>query len=127
MQLTSTPGNPNNPTYSAAAWIAPQRDPANPSSWVDGSAPATSVPWCPGEPNYHNSDEGCASLMTGCGAPGAAVNDYNCAWPLRVICQVEDSLTCEWRRDQHLGFYCLALAAAGLVFALLRAAPSGAF
>jgi hypothetical protein len=96
-QLTSTPGNSGNPTYSAAAWIAPKRDAADPTAWVDASGPVTSAPWCPGEPNDHSGSEDCTSLLTNCGAPGAAVNDYSCDWLLRVVCQVPSSSACgEW-------------------------------
>jgi hypothetical protein len=79
-QLTPAPGNPGTGIYAAAAWIGLTR---GSPSWTDGSAP-----WCPGEPNNKFSTEGCANLMMGCGASGAAVNDYTCELPLRVLCAI---------------------------------------
>jgi hypothetical protein len=56
----------------------------------DGSLPQDNLPWCPGEPNSKFGSEGCAALMVGCGAAGAAFNDCDCGSPLRVLCSVDD-------------------------------------
>ena len=86
-----TPDNPSN-AWSAAAWIGAKR--SDSAVWVDTKgAPLNYVPWCPGEPNFSNGIEGCASMLTLCtpGASTALVNDYDCSRPLRVLCAYEAS------------------------------------
>jgi hypothetical protein len=87
----TTPDNPSN-SWSAAAWIGISRSSSDSSLWVDSKgATLNYIPWCPGEPNYKESTETCASMLTFC-APGgstAMANDYDCSRPLRVICAVE--------------------------------------
>jgi hypothetical protein len=81
-QLTPTPGNPHG-EWSAAVWLGPTLPP--------GSTRATwtlPLPWCPDEPNDKDAAEDCATMLTACtpGRATAAVNDYPCNLPLRVMC-----------------------------------------
>jgi hypothetical protein len=65
--------------YSAAVWL----------SVTQGAPGWDALPWCSGEPNNRNGNEGCASLLTVCAPAGsAAVNDMPCAEPVRVMCAV---------------------------------------
>jgi hypothetical protein len=91
LQLSSVPDTSH--PWTAAAWMGITRSPAAPDAWVDyfTSGPvAITLPWCPGEPNDLSGDEKCAALLTACtgssGGAAAALNDYSCAKPLRVIC-----------------------------------------
>ena len=93
MQLTDTPGNSDS-GWSAAAWTGITR--SGPNGWVDAAGIVGTIPWCPGEPNNHYGSEGCTVLLTYCtpGGASAAVNDYSCDLPLRVMCAVESSPAC---------------------------------
>jgi hypothetical protein len=65
--------------YSAAVWLR----------ITQGAAGWDALPWCAGEPNNFNGNEGCASLLTICASPGAAAaNDMPCVDALRVMCAV---------------------------------------
>ena len=90
-QLTAAPGNPSTDYWNAAAWIGATRDANAASGWADANGATASLPWCPGEPNNKGSVESCTDLMTGCGASGAAVNDFACDRHLRVLCAFPSS------------------------------------
>ena len=93
-QLAAIPGDPIL-AWSAAAWLAVTQSTSDPSAWVDNGAPATSLPWCPGEPNNRGGSERCTSLLTACSPSGAAlVNDVDCSQKLRVVCAVPSSAGC---------------------------------
>jgi hypothetical protein len=77
-QLPAVPGSASK-LYSAAVWL----------SITQGAASWDALPWCAGEPNNFNGNEGCASLLTVCASPGtAAANDMPSGDALRVMCAV---------------------------------------
>jgi hypothetical protein len=95
------PGSPSL-DYSAAVWL----------SVTQGAAGWSALPWCAGEPNNKGGNEGCASLLTACAAPGsAAANDMPCSELLRVMCVVPGD--CSGGGCCVLGFACWWLAGWG--------------
>ena len=94
-QIAPIPGDPSL-AWSAGVWLAATRSPSSPSSWwVDAGTPATSLPWCPGEPNNKGGSESCTSLLTACTQGTAAlVNDYPCGQQLRVLCALPAASDC---------------------------------